>query len=141
MNTIGYKFRNKRIEITLNTIDHYCKDNNIESIDFIKIDVEGYELSVLKGGMDFFSKGGVKMVQFEYGNASIAARIFLKDFFDFFTNFNFSIYKIMHKGLLPQRYSPFNEKISYANFLAVSNAVNIDKKFIINRKTLDGSFC
>lgn len=36
-------------EVKLITIDSYIKDNSIDKIDFIKIDVEGRELLVLKG--------------------------------------------------------------------------------------------
>jgi FkbM family methyltransferase len=32
------------------TLDRYIKDNDIESLDFVKIDVDGYEEKVLKGG-------------------------------------------------------------------------------------------
>lgn len=35
--------------VYINTIDQFVKVNKIEKIDFIKIDVEGFELSVLKG--------------------------------------------------------------------------------------------
>lgn len=36
-------------EIQCITLDDFCKDNEIEAIDLIKIDVEGYELKALKG--------------------------------------------------------------------------------------------
>lgn len=36
--------------IVLATIDHFCDKEGIENIDFIKLDVEGFELFVLNGG-------------------------------------------------------------------------------------------
>jgi len=41
------------IEVEISTLDEYISKNNISRIDFIKIDVEGYEMNVLKG----FSNG------------------------------------------------------------------------------------
>jgi FkbM family methyltransferase len=32
------------------TLDHYCKNNRIDKIDFLKIDTEGHDLNVLEGG-------------------------------------------------------------------------------------------
>ena len=43
----GQKF--KTINVKCDTIDNYCNINNIENIDFIKIDVEGAEKMVLDG--------------------------------------------------------------------------------------------
>lgn len=43
----------------------YIISNNIENIDFLKIDTEGYELNVLKGFEDYLEN--VKIIQFEYG--------------------------------------------------------------------------
>jgi FkbM family methyltransferase len=39
------------VEVPIRTLDAYVEDMNISRIDFIKIDVEGYELNVIKGGM------------------------------------------------------------------------------------------
>jgi len=38
------------------TLDQYCQENNINKIDFVKIDVEGYEHKVLKGFMSTLRK-------------------------------------------------------------------------------------
>ena len=38
------------------TLDNYCNKNNINNITFIKIDVEGIELDVLKGSTNIIKK-------------------------------------------------------------------------------------
>ena len=38
----------KKRSIKTETIDNYCKVNNIDRIHFLKIDTEGYDLNVLK---------------------------------------------------------------------------------------------
>ncbi len=43
---------NQNIEIQTTTIDEFCSGNDISSIGYMKIDVEGHELSVIKGGIN-----------------------------------------------------------------------------------------
>ena len=38
------------------TLDNYCKKKNIKNISFLKIDVEGMELDVLKGSENIITK-------------------------------------------------------------------------------------
>lgn len=40
------------IGVRVTTLDNYCKENKIEKINFIKIDVEGFELKVLNGAIN-----------------------------------------------------------------------------------------
>ncbi len=42
--------------IDIDTVDHFMEKENLQSLDFIKIDVEGFESAVLKGGVDSISK-------------------------------------------------------------------------------------
>lgn len=44
------KFDKKPVQVI--KLDRYCHDKNLSSVDFIKIDVEGFELNVLKGGLE-----------------------------------------------------------------------------------------
>lgn len=39
------------VEVPVTTLDLYCEKHNIKHIDVIKIDVEGYEMAVLKGAV------------------------------------------------------------------------------------------
>lgn len=43
-------------EVQIITLDDYCVKNNIKSLNAIKIDVEGFEYFVLKGGFETLSK-------------------------------------------------------------------------------------
>lgn len=38
------------------TVDLFCEKNNIQTLDYIKIDVEGHELNVLQGGINSLKK-------------------------------------------------------------------------------------
>lgn len=48
------------------TLDDFCKTRNINMIDLLKIDVEGYELEVLQGASDLLKSKRVKIIVFEY---------------------------------------------------------------------------
>ncbi len=49
------------VDIKTTTIDIYCDENGIDSIDFLKMDVQGAELSVLRGGRRMLERG-VKVI-------------------------------------------------------------------------------
>jgi FkbM family methyltransferase len=46
----------------IKTMDTVCKELNITNVDFIKIDVEGYEYKVLKGGKDLLKTSRPKLL-------------------------------------------------------------------------------
>lgn len=47
------------------TIDTFLNENKVEHIDVLKIDVEGFELEVIRGAQHALRDGKVKIVQFE----------------------------------------------------------------------------
>lgn len=66
-------------EIEVSTVDHYLQTNNIEYIDLLKLDVEKWEMSVLKGANRSLKEGKIKFVLSEVGFQASESR---------FTNFN-----------------------------------------------------
>ena len=52
-------------EVKTTTIDDYCSDNNIDKIDVLKIDVEGYEYNVLQGARKMLESHSIEMIIFE----------------------------------------------------------------------------
>ena len=109
-------------KIKIDTIDSYLERNNISSIDFLKIDVEGNELKVLHGAKNALSKGDIRYIQFEYGGTYIDARIYLKDIFYFLYDYGYSLHKIYPKKIkhVP-KYDQSLENFNYQNWLAVKN--------------------
>lgn len=51
-----------QIEVPTNTLDNYCKQNHISQIDILKLDVQGFEVEVLKGASGLLSGSAVKMI-------------------------------------------------------------------------------
>ena len=97
---------------------------NISKIDFLKIDVEGNELSVLKGAKSLLSQGAIDFIQIEFGHGARAARIYLHDIVNFIKEYEYTIFVIKPTGLMPLDFSPFTEnRYSYINFLLAKNSV------------------
>ena len=54
----------QKIPINVISLDYYIKKNNIEIIDILKIDTEGFEFEVLKGLKENFNK--INFIYFEH---------------------------------------------------------------------------
>ncbi|MEJ0069476.1 MAG: hypothetical protein WDO24_12925 [Pseudomonadota bacterium] len=62
-------------------------------------DAEGHDLKVLEGGAGKFATRAIGAAQFEYGGANIDSRDLLKDFFAFFQDLRYDLYKLRPDGL------------------------------------------
>ncbi len=107
--------------VKLDTLENYCAERRIEKIDFLKVDVEGHELEVFKGGRSLFAEDRVGMVQFEYGGCNIDSKVFLKDIFEYFAGMNYRFYKILPDKLkFFQRYDQRLDNFKYQNWLMIN---------------------
>lgn len=131
-NIVSAEIQIETEQVEIRTLDSYCYEKDIKEIDLLKIDVEGSELDVIKGGKEYFESERIKIVQFEYGGSYIDSRILLKDFFDFFDGMNYSIFLLYPTivRLIPH-YDQRLENFQYKNFLVINNkAVNSKNHFV-----------
>lgn len=103
------------VEVT--TLDSWANTTNVLP-NLIKIDVEGHELDVLKGGLETLALAQV--VQFEFGGCNIDTRTFFQDFWYLFTEAGFAVYRISEAGPIRiSHYSETEECFRTTNYLAV----------------------
>jgi len=121
---IGVEFKHYE-RVSIDTVDHYCKENNIDFIDLLKIDVEGHELDVLDGAVNMFRKKSIGKVSFEFGGCNIDTRTFFKDFFYYFQKHHYRLYRITPSGYFfpVDSYKETYEQFRTTNFLAILNNV------------------
>jgi FkbM family methyltransferase len=105
-----------KVPIKLDTIDNFCSQNNIDRINFLKLDVEGHELEALKGAKNMLDERSIDFIQFEFGGTDIDARVFLKDFFDLLENYR--IARVLKDGLEFIKYEETEEIFTTTNYLA-----------------------
>lgn len=106
-------------QIRVRTVDGFCSEENIDHIDFLKLDVEGHELAVLRGAREMLDKGAVSIIQFEFGPANIYSRTYFYDFWSLLSG-AYAIYRIIPGSIVPIRYyGEHNEIFLTTNYLAV----------------------
>jgi FkbM family methyltransferase len=92
-------------------------------IDYVKIDVEGHELDVFDGFGSLIKQVGI--IQFEFGGANIDTRTFFQDFWYFFKDKGFILYRIAPNGVIPiKNYIEIDEFFSTTNYIAVNTKIN-----------------
>lgn len=110
--------------IDLTTIDDYCSKNNIETIDLLKLDIEGHEYKALTGASKMLTDDKIHFIQFEMGGTNIDSRTYFSDFF-YLLHDKYKIYRILKDGLFEIK--KYNER--YEIFTAV-NYLAENKKFL-----------
>jgi FkbM family methyltransferase len=128
-NTLGDPYLNPNMQkdfavsaelVTAVTLDEFCEQHGISTIDLLKIDVEGFEPEVIEGAAMLVAQGRVTAVIFEislaplYGANRTAAEVLEK-----FINAGFEVSCIGEDGVLKSVEDPHTFTIPYfANYYA-----------------------
>ncbi len=106
--------------IKVDTLDHYCNENEIERIDFLKMDIEGNELNALHGAQNLIRNGRISVIQIEFGGCNIDSRTFFRDFWNLLTP-TYSVYRVMKNGLLEiEEYKETLELFVTTNYIFIN---------------------
>jgi len=105
--------------INLEQLDNVVEEFGIDEIDLLKIDTEGNEYKVLLGARKTLSRGGIKIIHFEFNMMNVVSRVFMKDFLDLLDNYK--LYRLLPSELIPITYSrPLaNELFAFQNIVAI----------------------
>lgn len=111
--------------VELNTVNDFCSDHQLNHINFLKIDTEGYEYEVLKGAKQMLEENRIDFVQFEFNEMNVISRVFFKDYFDFFDKIGYRLYRLNTNSLIPiSQYDSILEVFKFQNFIATKE--NLD---------------
>jgi len=107
-------------KINLSRLDTFLKylDKDL-IIDYFKMDVEGAEIKVLHGMGKFINR--IKLIQFEFGGCNIDSRTFFQDFWYYFKDKNFDLFRVTLHG--PEKIDFYNENNEYfktTNYIALN---------------------
>jgi FkbM family methyltransferase len=107
-------------DVRLDTLDAFCAEHSLDSVDLLKIDTEGHEVDVLLGSQTSLAAGIIRRVQFEYGGAYLDSRRQLRDAFELFSGLDYLLFRIVPDGLAAcPVYDRRLENFRYNNYLAL----------------------
>ena len=111
--------KNNSTSISVRKIDEFCLDENISAIDLLKIDVEGNELSVLKGASGMLERNAIRAIFLECDfNKEDKQHSYFLDIFDFLSKENFCFHGLFDVV----RYNP-SYGIGFCNALFLNRSV------------------
>lgn len=113
-----------RCKAVVTTLDRYCARRGIHSIDFLKLDVEGAEVDVLRGAVKMLARQAIRVIQFEYGGCWEDAGTTLSDAFALLHKY--SIYRVDFDGLELCE-GPPTDDFAYRLYLAVAEPLRADQ--------------
>ena len=127
------KDQNKNsLKVILKKLDSFIDHDNFNNIDFIKIDTEGHEMSVLEGGLDFIQKHKVKLIQIEFNWHHLFTKNTIFQFSEILDN-----YVVTQMNLINGKLVEIDKNHFFSNIFQLTNIIFIEKKFFKkNRDTL-----
>lgn len=109
---------NIKEEVSIKKIDDFCEDNNINHINFLKLDTEGNEKKILDGALKMLNSKSIDFIQFEFGGCNIDSRTYFQDFY-YLLKDKYKIFRILKDGLYEiKKYDEMYEIFITTNFLA-----------------------
>ena len=108
------------------TLDSALEARGWKSVDFLKIDAEGFDARVLYGASKLLETKAIKALQFEYNLMWAGAGSTLTATLSFLRGLKYSAYLIRSDGLHEFDLETFGEYFRYSNFFAAPTS-NIER--------------
>ena len=91
-------------KVPVTTVDKFCAERGIDSVNFMKIDAEGYDLNVLEGARGVFAKEGVDFFVFEFASGWSASKRYLWEVHEYFESQPYKLFHLFNGFLCPLVY-------------------------------------
>jgi FkbM family methyltransferase len=92
--TFGGNRQHSQFQVPVMRLDDFVAARGITQVDFMKMDLEGGELEALQGASECLRSGMIRALSFEFGISNINARVFFKDLFDLFREYDYRLFRI-----------------------------------------------
>ncbi|BAZ01862.1 methyltransferase FkbM [Tolypothrix tenuis PCC 7101] len=93
-NNDGISTKDEMVEVQTIGLDNWCKNQGIEHIDLMKVDVEGHELEVLRGAKNLLACQAIRALLMEIGHGQ------WREALDLLRSYNYSVKLISRNGSL-----------------------------------------
>jgi FkbM family methyltransferase len=98
-NSLSEVSGNQRELVRMITLDSFLAEGGIRHIGMLKIDTEGFDFAVLKGGERALAAGLIELVQFEYNWRWLINHVALRDVFTFIKDKPYRIGKLVGNSI------------------------------------------
>lgn len=78
--------------VPLSTLDDFFRTYELDSVDLMKVDTEGFDATVISGGMEVLSRHRVGVLAFEYHEVGVWREYSLRDIVDTLDGMNYVCY-------------------------------------------------
>jgi FkbM family methyltransferase len=106
-------------------LDDYVLLHKILQIAYMKIDVEGFELSVLKGSIELLKNKKIDIIQLEINGQLINSYTDVKELIDLLEFYNYSLYQfnVYSRILIPVKF-----EVGRENYFAIADIQKVNNK-------------
>ncbi len=109
--------------VTVTTLDAALREAGWDRVDLLKIDAEGYDLQVMRGGSQALSSRSIGVVQFEYNRPWQLAGDTLRAAYTLLESRGYRVFVLKRDGLYTLNYLRYEEYFEYTNFVAIAPGV------------------
>lgn len=104
--------------VSMVTLSEWARSAGVDTVDVLKLDIEGFELDALRGADGLL--GSISVIQFEFSAADIDTRTYFQDFWYLLTEAGRRLYRLGPTGLHPvERYAAQDEVFITTNYFVV----------------------
>ena len=111
-----------RRTVDVTTLDTAVEEFGMAPVDFVKIDVEGFDLAVLRGARGLIEKQQIGLIQFEYHHAWLRVGSTLRSAIMLLESAGYEVYLLNPKGLYKPDLTRYGEYFGMSNYVAASGA-------------------
>jgi len=114
--------------VNVTTIDHLVEEEGLSVVDYLSVDTEGHDFSVLLGAVLTLATKTVRIIEFEYHTIAHWKTARLEELLDYLDNLGFDCYWQNNIGLLLRITGCYTEKMTEHEFKTWSNAICVNRR-------------